>query len=153
MKSVFVPNEVKDIVGRIETLGPSSRPLWGKMTVAQMLAHCNVTYELVYDAKHPKPNPVARFLLKLFVKPVVVSEKPYRHHSRTAPVFLVTDEKNFTVEKGRLIGYLNRTLELGGRHFENKESHSFGPLTTTEWNNMFSKHLDHHLRQFGVPSP
>ena len=34
--------------------------------------------------------------------------------------------------------------------FEGKESNSFGPLTKGEWNNMFYKHLDHHLSQFGV---
>ena len=40
--------------------------------------------------------------------------------------------------------------ELGVSYFENKESHSFGRLTIKEWNNMFYKHLEHHLTQFGV---
>ena len=35
-------------------------------------------------------------------------------------------------------------------YFDGKESHSFGPLNKTEWNNMFYKHADHHLTQFGV---
>ena len=43
-----------------------------------------------------------------------------------------------------------KTQELGEAHFEGKESHSFGPLNKTEWNNMFYKHADHHLTQFGV---
>ena len=50
----------------------------------------------------------------------------------------------------RLIDYINRTQQLGENHFDGKESHSFGPLTKTEWNNMFYKHLDHHLAQFGA---
>ncbi|MCH5717102.1 hypothetical protein [Niabella hibiscisoli] len=48
-----------------------------------------------------------------------------------------------------MIDYLIQTQELGGAHFEGKESHSFGVLSRTEWNNMFAKHLDHHLSQFG----
>ncbi len=150
MKSVFNQADVKEILARIEALTPSSRPLWGTMNVAQMLAHCNVTYELAYDNIHPKPNGLVRLLLKLFVKPSVVGEKPYRHNLRTAPVFLVTDEKSFAAEKARLVGHVNKTLELGQGHFEQRESHSFGPLSATEWNQMFYKHLDHHLRQFGV---
>jgi SRSO17 transposase len=49
-----------------------------------------------------------------------------------------------------LKAYIIKTQELGATHFEGKESHSFGTLTSTEWNNMFYKHLDHHLGQFGV---
>ncbi len=150
MKNVFDPNDVKEILGRIDKLSPAAQPQWGKMNVAQMLAHCNVTYEMAYETKHPKPNPVVRLLLKLFVKQAVVSEKPYGHNGRTAPAFVITDQKNFAAEKGRLVGYINRTLDLGGRHFDNRESLSFGALSTAEWNNMLYKHLDHHLRQFGV---
>ncbi len=150
MKSVFDQADVKEMLARIEALTAASRPLWGKMNVAQMLAHCNVTYELAYDNTHPKPNGLVRLLLNLFVKQSVVSEKPYRRNLRTAPVFLVTDEKGFAAEKARLVGYVNKTLALGQGHFEQRESHSFGPLSATEWNQMFYKHLDHHLRQFGV---
>lgn len=46
------------------------------MSVGQMLAHCNVTYEMVYDDIHPKPGAFAKFLLKLFVKKAILSENP-----------------------------------------------------------------------------
>jgi hypothetical protein len=60
------------------------------------------------------------------------------------------DAKNFEKEKNRLMGYLIKTQELGEAYFDQKESHSFGKLSKTEWSNMFYKHLDHHLSQFGV---
>ena len=81
---------------------------------------------------------------------MVVNEKPYKKNSRTAPVFLITNEKDFKIEKDRLLSYITKTQELGREHFDNKESHSFGNLTKNEWNNMLYKHLDHHLNQFGV---
>jgi hypothetical protein len=150
MIQIFTPECAQQMIDRMNRLTPQSQPLWGKMNVAQMLAHCNVTYELVYTDKHPKPNAFMGWMLKSFVKKTVVSETPYKKNTRTAPYFLMETEKNFEEEKQRLIGYIKQTQELGAAYFDGKESHSFGVLNTTEWNNMFAKHLNHHLQQFGV---
>lgn len=150
MNNIFDLKETNIVIDRIHKLEAASRPLWGKMSVDQMLAHCNVTYEMVYDRIHAKPKGFTKLLLKLFVKPLVVGEKPYKKNGKTAPQFLITNAKNFKSEKERLINYLIRTQSLGASHFNNMESHSFGRLSTTEWNNMFYKHIDHHLHQFGV---
>lgn len=150
MKNLFNTQDVQSTIARIEQLKPNSTPLWGKMNVSQMMAHCNVAYEFVYDNKHPKPNKIKRFFLKLFVKDIVVGPKPYKKNNPTAPEFKIVEEKDFAMEKKRLIDYINRTLELGENHFHHLENHSFGKLSATEWNTMFSKHLDHHLQQFGV---
>ena len=150
MKDIFTSAETSEIINRINKLTPETKPQWGKMSVSQMLAHCNVTYEMAVDNKYTKAGGLKKFLLKLFIKPVVVNEKPYKRNSRTAPEFLVTDDKNFATEKNRLINYLQKTQQMGRKHFEGKDSNSFGPLTAQEWNNMFYKHLDHHLTQFGV---
>ena len=150
MINIFDLNEANTVIQRINSIKPDASPLWGKMSVDQMLAHCNVTYEMAYDDKHSKPNSFTKFMLKLLVKPTVVNDKPYKKNSRTAPQFLVADTKNFVEEKARLIDYLRKTQSLGADYFEGRESHSFGNLTSNEWNNMFYKHLDHHLNQFGV---
>ena len=150
MKNIFDKEVTTELIARINNLRPDTQGLWGKMEVAQMLAHCCVAYEMTYENKHPRPNALMRFMLKLFVKPAVVGEKPYAKNSRTAPVFLIKDERDFEVEKKRLIDYITRTHELGAAYFDKKESHSFGPLSEKEWNVMFYKHLDHHLTQFGV---
>ncbi len=150
MKNIFDAKETETVIDRINKLSPTTRPIWGKMSADQMLAHCNVTYEMAFEDKHSKPNGFTKFMLKLFVKNTVVGEKPYKKNSRTAPQFLITNAKNFVEEKARLTDYLRKTQSLGDAHFDGKESHSFGKLTKKEWNNMFYKHLDHHLSQFGV---
>ena len=150
MKNIFDPVVTAEVISRINKLQPSTQPQWGKMSVDQMLAHCNVTYEMAFENKHKKPNGFTQFLLKLFVKNTVVSDKPYKRNSKTAPQFLISDAKNFQAEKERLRGYLNKTQNLGASYFDGRTSHSFGKLTKQEWNNMFYKHLDHHLTQFGV---
>ena len=151
MKNIFNPKDVQEIIDRINKLRPTTEHVWGKMTVSQMLAHCNVSYELVYEEeKHPKPNAVMKFIIKLMAKGTVVGETPYKQSLRTAPAFIITDDKNFEAEKTRLINFITKTQELGEAYFDGKESHSFGVLNKAEWNNMFYKHVDHHLRQFGV---
>lgn len=150
MKNIFKKEITNEVIKRINDLSPKTQAVWGKMSVAQMLAHCCVTYEMIYTEKHKKPNAFARLMLKLFVKNVVVSDKPYAKNGRTAPQFIISDEKEFESEKKRLIDFIIKTQELGEQYFNGKESHSFGKLTITEWNNLFYKHLDHHLTQFGV---
>ncbi|MFC4212557.1 DUF1569 domain-containing protein [Pedobacter lithocola] len=150
MKNIFQTEVTNEVIDRINKLTPTINQLWGKMNVSQMLAHCNITYEMVYDNTHPKPGNFMKFILKNLVKGKVVSEKPYPKSSQTAPQFIIKDEKEFAKEKQRLIDHINKTQKLGENHFDGKDSHSFGKLTKQEWNNMFYKHLDHHLNQFGV---
>jgi len=149
-KNLFDEKETRETIERINKLTNESQGQWGKMNVAQMFAHCNVAYELVYTDKHPRPKGFQKFMIKLFAKNIVVGPKPYKKNSRTAPAFLITDQREFETEKNRLIEHLNKTQKLGADYFNGKENHAFGNLSTKEWNTMFSKHLDHHLSQFGV---
>jgi hypothetical protein len=149
LPNIFTKSVADSIIQRINTLTPTTSPQWGKMAVAQMLAHCCVSYEMTYEDRHPKPKGFMKFILKLLVKNKVVSETPYKHNGPTAPAFIITADKDFEEEKSRLIGYIKKTQQLGEKEFEGRMSHSFGSLSTTEWSNMFYKHLDHHLTQFG----
>ena len=150
LPNIFTREETDKIIERINKLSAASQPNWGTMSVAQMLAHSNVTYEMIYDNIHKKPNAFLKFILKFMIKNKVVGETLYERNSRTAPQFIIKETKDFNVEKQRLVDYLNKTQQLGEAYFDNKESHSFGPLNKTEWNNMLYKHLNHHLTQFGV---
>ena len=89
-------------------------------------------------------------MLKAFVKKGVVDEVPYKRNLRTTAQFIIADERDFEAEKATLLAYIKRTQELGTDHFEGKENMSFGAIPVEEWNNLFYKYLDHHLRQFGV---
>ncbi len=150
LPNIFDIQTTNSIIDRVNKLNANSQPTWGSMSVDKMLAHCNVTYEMLYTDIHPKPNAFIRFILKALVKQKVVSETPYQQNGKTAPQFIIKDAKNFEIEKQRLIDFINKTQQLGEAYFNGKVSHSFGPLSNTEWNNMFYKHLHHHLTQFAV---
>ena len=152
--NLFDADVANRMVARIQALTPETRPQWGKMNVGQMLAHCSVPFESIYDPdyakEHPKPNVLMRTLLRFLVKPLVVGDKPYKRSMRTAPEFVITDARDFAAEQERLIGFIQRAQAEGEAVFEGRESHSFGPLTAREWSTLFHKHTDHHLTQFGV---
>ncbi len=150
LPNIFTEEVSEQVIQRVKNLNPHSQRQWGTMDVAQMLAHCNVVYEMTYDNIHSKPNPILKFILKTIVKNKVVSETQYQKNAKTAPQFVIKDSKNFEIEKKRIIDYINKTQKLGETYFDNKEYTPFGKMTVTEWNNLFYKHINHHLTQFGV---
>lgn len=151
MKNVFDAKDTQELKLRIERLSNTTKPNWGKMNASQMLSHCNVAYDMTYQPNNfKKPNSIKKWLLKTFLKPIVVGPKPFKKNGPTAPEFKISEPRDFENEKKRIINYINQTQQLGKNYFENKENLSFGVLTSKEWNNLFYKHLDHHLNQFGV---
>ncbi len=150
LPNIFSKEVTEQLIARINQLSSTTQPKWGKMNVAQMLAHCNVIYEITFEDVHPKPGKIKQSILKLLVKKSVVNDVPYKQNSPTAPIFKVASEQDFEKQKNRLIAYLNKTVELGENTFEGKEYPNFGVLSKQEWSNMFYKHLNHHLSQFGV---
>ena len=150
MKNIFNAADATALVTRINQLKSDSQPQWGKMNAGKMLAHCCVAFEMEYETIHEKPNFFMKLILKFLVKDGVVNDKPHPKNGSTAPAMVIKEDKNFEVEKIRLTNYIIKTQELGEKHFDQRASVNFGVLSKAEWNNLFMKHIDHHLTQFGV---
>lgn len=149
--NIFNEEVSNGLIERLNRLNADSPRQWGKMDAAQMLAHCSVAYETIYEpGKHPAPNFLMKIFMKLIVKSVVTGDKPLKKNSPTAPYFIMKSDKDFDAERTRLIDYIKKTQKLGEAEFDGKENMSFGVLSKTEWSNMMYKHLDHHLQQFGA---
>jgi hypothetical protein len=54
VQSLFDDKSAVEIVNRIDQLKPDSQRLWGKMNVAQMLAHCSAALETATGKKIPR---------------------------------------------------------------------------------------------------
>jgi len=149
MKSLYEPTTVEEVKQRLAVLTPSSQRLWGKMTAAQMLAHCSAAMETaVGDTVLPRLF-IGRLLGPL-VKPAVTNDKPLSKNSPTAPSLVVSDERDLVKERDRLTSLIDRFCQ-GGPEGCTKEPHCFfGKLTAEEWGKGMYKHLDHHLQQFNV---
>jgi hypothetical protein len=147
IKNLFDADVKTEIVGRINKLTPQSQAKWGKMNVAQMLAHLQLPIAIAYGTHRPKGSFLLRLLGPLF-KSKLWDSKPYKQGLPTDPTFVMTGaEKDFEKEKQILLDLVNRFSEstvVGERH------PIFGKLTKENWSKATWKHLDHHLRQFGV---
>jgi hypothetical protein len=152
MKNLFEAARVEEVKTRMAQLRPDSERQWGKMDPAQALAHCSLAMEMATATGENCPPRVliGRLLGPLAKKSVIVNGTPMRRNSMTDKSVVVTDERDFGVERQRLRESIDR-FAAGGPGICTKHPHFFfGPLTPVEWATLMYQHLDHHLRQFGV---
>ncbi len=146
MKNLFDDSPRQEILDRINKLTADSKPLWGKMSVAQMLAHNVIPMELALNNK----KPARLFMGKIiggFVKKVLLSPKPFKKNSFTPKEFKIDTEQDFTEQKNRVLETINK-FKKGA--ITDKVHPFFGEMSEEEWGQLQYKHLDHHLQQFGV---
>jgi hypothetical protein len=149
MNYLFDEKESSNIISRINNLSANSKPLWGKMTVAQMLAHLQAPILVSIGESTLKRN-IFGILFGKMAKKVVVGDKPYKRGLPTAPSFIVKDQRDFNKEKERLIELVKKFSSGGPEGLTKKPHPFFGVMSADEWNKSQWKHLDHHLQQFGV---
>jgi len=151
MKNLFDATVTDQVKSRLGQLGPQSERRWGKMTAAQMLAHCSVSMQWAVGEVVPEKGPLPLRLMGRLVKPMVFrNDDPMRKNSPTARSLIVADERDLGKERDRLVGLIDK-FAAGGAEGCTRNPHSFfGKMTPEEWAILTYKHLDHHLRQFGV---
>jgi Protein of unknown function (DUF1569) len=147
IKNLFDPEIKQEIINRVNKLTAQSDRKWGKMDVAQMLAHVQLPIKIAYGTHQPKGSFLLRLIGPLF-KSKLWDNQPYKQSLPTDPSFVMTGfEKNFEKEKAALLDLVNRFNEatvVGEKH------PVFGKMTKENWSKATWKHIDHHLRQFGV---
>src|SRR6266404_4869599 len=85
------------------------------------------------------------------VKPMALgNDEPMRRNSPTVKDLVVQDERDLGTERERLCGLINRFAAAGPKGCTTHPHSFFGRLTPEDWATLMYKHLDHHLRQFGV---
>jgi hypothetical protein len=146
MKNLLLNETKQEILERINKLNHSSTPLWGKMSVGQMFAHCILPLELALANPKPKSSWLKRFFGRFF-KDLVIGPKPFKKNGFTPREFLVTEPKDFLSQKQALISKLNEFVFM---NIKDRVHPFFGELTIEEWGKSQYKHIDHHLKQFGV---
>jgi len=149
MKTLFDPAHRDAIQSRVMALRPGSPRLWGKMNPAQMLCHCAIALETGTGDRPMKQKLFGKLLMPFF-RSSILGEKPFSRNSPTDPTFVVADEREFAAERERLLTLIERFSRNGTEHAGRQVHAFFGKMTGQEWGELMHKHLDHHLRQFGV---
>jgi hypothetical protein len=149
MKTLFQPEVLAEVISRIDKLQPASPRQWGKMDVAQMMAHCSVSLDIASG----KLNPPRIFIGRLFApffKSIYTNDKPFGKNAPTGKQLVIADERDFVREHDQLKAKV-RQFQDGGEAQCTRHPHPFfGDLTPYAWGRGMYKHLDHHLRQFGA---
>ena len=149
MKNLFQPEVVEELVSRIDRLQPASPRQWGKMDVAQMMAHCSAAFDMASGRLNIPRVLIGRLIGPLF-KSIYTNEKPFSRNSPTAKELKFPDPRDFAREQEQLKLKV-RQFHQGGEARCTKHPHPFfGPLSPQDWSRGMYKHLDHHLRQFGA---
>lgn len=149
MKTLFNNQVLAEVEERLSMLNDKNERLWGTMDPAQMLAHCSKTFEMAMGKQKSKRLLIG-YLLGPFFKKGYLGEKPFGKNSPTDKKFIITGNRNFSAEMQNLKEML-REFSLGGEYACTRKPHSFfGKLSPAEWGVGMYKHMDHHLRQFGV---
>jgi hypothetical protein len=150
MKSLWQAETVRELKDRMSHLRPDTPRLWGKMTPAQAMAHCTIAMELALGDRRPPRMLIGRVIGGI-IKPMAFKEsEPMRRNSPTIPGFVVSDDRDLTVECEKLSLAIDRFAACGPSGCTTHPHSFFGRLTPDEWSMWMYKHIDHHLRQFGA---
>jgi len=150
VKNLFEPATVDEMRGRLARLEANSARQWGKMTPAQMAAHCASFFEMAFGERKSPRMFIGRLIGPLAKRFVFPGERRTPRNLPTVPGYAVQDDRDFERERKRLQTLIDR-FAAGGPAAITKHPHSFfGPMTPDEWARQMYLHLDHHLRQFGV---
>ncbi|KHF31446.1 DUF1569 domain-containing protein [Paenibacillus sp. FSL M7-1455] len=149
MNSIFEQCHTNEMIARIQRLRPDSQPRWGNMNVAQMLAHCSSFQEIAMGNSSSSRSWLGVVIGK-FVKPIFYNDKPLPRNMSTIPDIMIVDERDFDAEKETLIQKIITFQNNGPENCTTRPHPFFGKFSPEEWGKGIYKHLDHHLKQFGV---
>ena len=149
MDSLFDARVYQRVTDRLNKLTSTTPPLWGKMSVSQMLAHCKVAFEVPLSQKPMKRSLPGRLIGWIFKKQLY-DDRPWKQNLPTSPAFIIRDKRDFYTEKEALENLVTEFHTKGTGGVGLLQHHMFGAFTKDQWGQAMFKHLDHHLRQFGV---
>lgn len=149
--NLFNTTKRDEIIARLNLLTPDSKALWGKMSAGEMLCHCLDGNKMALGEIPPtdRSNFFTRSVVKFLIVYVISIPKGAPAAPEINPHKSGRKTQDFERERQLLIDDINNFANLKAEDFKGKH-HVFGKLTLAQWSRLGYKHLDHHLKQFGV---
>jgi hypothetical protein len=134
---------------RIQQLDANAGPKWGRMTARQMVCHLNDSFRVGMGEKYASPatSVLERTLVKWIALrtplrwPPGVPTRPEIEQGRGG-----TPPGEWDADRAELLTLMDAFAERRtfGAH------PTFGKMSERDWLTWGYRHVDHHLRQFGV---
>jgi len=146
MSSVLVEADRTALLARFRNLVPERRALWGTLDARKMVCHLGdqLAVALGDIPSEPKGNVVTKTVAKWLV--LYVPFPAPKGKVNTVPEMLTTEPSDWEQDTARFESLLSRLVDA-----KKVAPHSvFGRLRRSQWGILAAKHIDHHLRQFGM---
>jgi Protein of unknown function (DUF1569) len=146
MPTILAQGDRELIVKRLRQLTPDTKPIWGTLTAPRLLCHLSdqLRVSLGEAPMVRRDTALTRTLLKWLVIYSPIKAPPGK--VQTSPEMLTTPPGNWQSDLERTESLIQRLAITSTTAAHPK----FGPLSHDGWGRLTWKHLDHHLRQFGV---
>jgi hypothetical protein len=133
-------------LARLRQVRPDTPTGWGKLNAPAML--CHLADQLRVALGDIPSTPRWSFLERTLLKWVVINTgfKPPPGKVQTSPEMLTTSPSTWEAD----LAACESLMERVGKGEAHAAHPTFGPLNPEEWGRLCWKHMDHHLRQFGV---
>lgn len=150
MKTIFDKETCDELLMRLGNVSPECDRQWGKMSCSQMMEHTARVLEMATSDAQPVKQIFLGKALSWMFKGQFLGEKPFRKNAPTGPDYKIQDDPDVEQTRERLKQMILRFHNRGADGLDGNVHPFFGKLTGKEWGETQYKHVDHHLRQFGV---
>ena len=148
-KNVLDKDCSESIVSRVQKLRPETAPFWGTMTATEMLLHCNRINEHLLTAEPLRKGTRLKQYIGRWMTLYILPNFP--KNARTPKRNDTKGQVNTEAFTEQLEQFIQLIRRFPLHHKAIQLPHPyFGDLNTAQWGRANYKHMDHHLRQFGV---
>lgn len=150
MKKNLLDEECSEnLAARVQKLQPDAQPLWGSMTATEMLLHCNRVNEQLLNAPPLKKGNRMRHYLARWLVLYLLPNFPKNAKTPKRNITIGQVDASAFEEQRQQFAELIRRFPAHQAPIELPHPY-FGDLNTKQWGLAGYKHIDHHLRQFGI---
>ena len=151
--SLSNPSDRASVLARLQRLHSEAPRQWGRMTAPQMVCHLTDAFRGVMGER-PSSSPapvIPRWRQQLIKFVALYLPFSWPHGMKTRPnadqELGGTPPRDFAADVAELLQMCERFAAGRGTYVPH---YLFGPLSNEEWGRWGYRHMDHHLRQFGV---
>jgi uncharacterized protein DUF1569 len=147
MKTIWNDQDHRELQDRVGKLSAARKAQWGKMSAPQVVVHLSDALKM---ATGELPCASKRLPIRYPpLKQLIIYALPFPKGAPTAPELLTRAPGEWAGDVAELKTLLDRFVTRGPTA-PTAEHPAFGRLTGKSWGVLVYKHMDHHLRQFGV---
>jgi hypothetical protein len=151
MVSIFDPAVRSALEQRVGALRADSPRQWGRMSAHEAICHMSDAFKMAFGEKDVAARPAAfRPMLRVVALRLPMN---WPRGVKTLPEVQQgcggTTPIEFERDRAELLALLAR-FSASAERDRVTEHPIFGPMSTALWGSWGYRHMDHHLRQFGV---